>query len=258
MKSKTRHIIRINWRLLSLIGLIILVSGCHKSFYLTYADYHRYDIKQDTLHTSVGAEISQLIGPYKSQLDDEMSVVIGRVPVTLQKGRIESTLGNWVADAIAEYVNKQTGRKVDLAICNYGGLRIPQISAGPLTVGKIYELMPFDNYVVTMELNGQVLTRLLEKIADYGGWPVSSSLRMEVSNDRITKAEINGQSISAQKIYLVALSDYLANGGDRLDLLTSLPYHNLNVYYRDALIQSAKNQEVIVAEIEGRIKYSDQ
>lgn len=234
---------------------VLMVSACHPTLHLSSADYHRYEIGQDSLRNSTGTEIDQLIEPYKSQLDEEMNVVIGTVPKTLSKEKIESTLGNWIADAIAQYVNSKTNRPVDLAICNYGGVRIPEIAAGPLTVGKIYELMPFDNYVVTMELDGEVLRKLLRRIADYGGWPVSSGLRMEVRNGRVTKAQLNGQPISPGQTYFIALSDYLANGGDKLDFLADLPFDNLNTYYRDALIEAAKNQSKIVAEIEGRIKY---
>ena len=232
-----------------------MVSSCHPPLRLSSAQYHRYEIGQDSILTSAGSEINQLIEPYKSQLDEAMNEVIGRVPRSLHKEKIESTLGNWIADALAQFVNQKTGRPVDLAICNYGGVRIPELAAGPLTVGKIYELMPFDNYVVTMELDGAVLMKLLQRIADYGGWPVSSGLRMEVGKDRITQAQLDGKPVSPDQTYFVALSDYLANGGDQLSFLADLPFDNLNTYYRDALIETARNQEEIVAEIEGRITY---
>ncbi len=237
------------------ICFLLLLWGCHTPRHLVSADYQRYEINSDTLHTPTGNEISQLIAPYKSKLDDQMEMIIGSITHPLRKGKIESTLGNWTADAIAEYTEKATGRTVDLSICNYGGIRIPMIPAGPLKVGDIYELMPFDNYVVTMELTGKTLTKLLKQIADYGGWPVSSSLQMEIVNGKIDKALIHGNHISPQKTYFVVLSDYLADGGDRLDFLISLPRVNLGVFYRDALIAVAKSQKEITAKLEGRIKY---
>lgn len=243
-----------------LVGALVwaLSAGCHAPRNLLSADYHRYEIAQDTLHTPLGLEISQLIEPYKAQLDAEMNTVIGTVPKTLYKDRVESTLGNWTADAIATYVEGETGKTVDLAICNYGGIRIPELSAGPLTTGKIYELMPFDNYVVTMNLKGTVLLRLLQRIADYRGWPVSGALRLEVVNERVAKAVIHGSPVQADQEYFVALSDYLAEGGDQLDFLSELPRTNLNIYYRDALIEVAKQQNEITADLEGRIKYLNQ
>lgn len=240
------------------VSFILLLWGCHTSRHLVSADYQRYKIDSDTLHTPGGDEISLLIAPYQSQLNDQMETIIGWITHPLRKGKTESTLGNWTADAIAEYTEKVTGRTVDLSICNYGGIRVPMIPAGPLKVGHIYELMPFDNYVVTMELSGKTLIKLLKIIADYGGWPVSSSLKMEIVNGKISKALIHGSQILPQKTYFVVLSDYLANGGDRLDFLISIPRNNLGVYYRDALIEVAKNQKEITAEIEGRITYIKQ
>lgn len=243
-----------------LVGVLVwtLSIGCHTPVHLRSADYHRYEIVQDTQHTLLGLEISQLIEPYKAQLDAEMNMVIGTVPVPLYKDRVESTLGNWTADAIASYVEGATGKTVDLAICNYGGIRIPELPAGPLTTGKIYELMPFDNYIVTMNLKGSVLLRLLHRIADYRGWPVSGALRLEVVNERVAKAVLHGTPIQEDQEYFVALSDYLAEGGDQLDFLNDLPRTNLNVYYRDALIEVAKKQKEITADLEGRIKYLNQ
>ncbi len=238
--------------------LLTLLWSCHAPKYVTSADYQRYEINEDRPTTAAGADIAQLITPYKTQVDKEMNTVVATLPQPLKKQKIESTLGNWLTDAIADYVENETGRKVDLAICNYGGIRIPMLSAGPLTVGDLYELMPFDNYVVTMELTGSTLKQLLQRIKDYGGWPVSGTLRMEVNNDQIEKALIHQEPLSPDKTYFVALSDYLANGGDRLDFLSVLPHENLNVYYRDALIESAKRQKEIVATIEGRIIFQDQ
>lgn len=237
------------------VFLLFLLWSCHTPRYVTSADYHRYEINQDTLSLSAGKDIDQLIAPYKVQIDEKMNVVVANLPRPLKKQKTESTLGNWMADAIAEFVQKETGREVDLAICNYGGVRIPMLPAGSLTVGDIYELMPFDNYLVTMELKGSTLLQLLKQIAAYGGWPVSGSLRLEIQGNHIRKALIHKEPISPDKTYFVALSDYLANGGDRLDFLTELPHKNLNVYYRDALIETAKRQKEIIASIEGRIIY---
>lgn len=252
---------RINTKISPAVGIVFLVAllwSCHTPRYVTSADYHRYEISQDTLTTAAGNEIKQIIAPYKAEVDEEMNTVIATLPRSLKKQKIESTLGNWLADAIAEFVEEKTGREVDLAICNYGGVRIPMLPAGPLTVGDLYELMPFDNYVVTMELKGTTLLKLLKRIADYGGWPVSGSLRLAVQNDQVRKALIHQEPISPEKTYFVALSDYLANGGDRLDFLIERPHQNLNVYYRDALIETAKRQKEIAATIEGRIIYQDQ
>ncbi len=49
----------------------------------------------------------------------------------------------------------------DIAITNGGGLR-RTLEKGPITMGDMYEIMPFDNYLVTFDLKGEdVKKRLL-------------------------------------------------------------------------------------------------
>ena len=97
-----------------------------------------------------------MIEPYKSTLDVQMNEVIGTVSQEMTKKKPESTLGNWYADAMIAGTKKE-GYPVDFAISNYGGLRVPYISAGPLTRGEIYELCPFDNLLVIVDVPGDIL-----------------------------------------------------------------------------------------------------
>ncbi len=74
------------------------------------------------------------------------------------------SVGNLVADAMRAEASRRAGRPVPFAIVNTGGLRKNAIGAGALTTSDIYELLPFDNMLVLVELTGEQLSRLLAEV----------------------------------------------------------------------------------------------
>ncbi len=239
-----------------ILGLLTVFSGCSRVYHIAKEDPQTIRINEKIAASPSDSEVESLIAPYKAQLDQQMSQVIGQSAMELLKEKPESTLGNWVADAILDYAIRHTGKDLDLAMSNYGGLRIPSLPAGEINKGKIYELMPFDNYLVVLSLKGDVLMRLFERIADYGGWPISRGVQLSIRDSLVHEVTLHGLPIYNQKIYTIVISDYVANGGDRCDFLEDQPRENLEVYFRDALIDQVmwleKNGKQIEATIEGR------
>ncbi|GAA5221414.1 5'-nucleotidase C-terminal domain-containing protein [Membranihabitans marinus] len=234
--------------------LALLLSGCKPYAHLSQAHFERYNVAETEIEGDEVKAINDIIEPYRIEEEREMNTVIATVPTIMTRQNVESTIGNWVADAMDEYIETNTGETMDLSICNYFGIRITRLAAGDLKVGQIYELMPFDNYLVTMEIDGSTLLQLLEVIASNDGWPVSKQLSMTIADGQIQSATLNGQAIDEGRNYRIGLSDYLANGGSNLSFLKDLPYNNTGVYLRDAFIEIAKKHGVVSAELEGRIK----
>jgi 5'-nucleotidase len=84
------------------------------------------------------------------------SRVLGHSKDALTRNRQgESALGDWVADAM------RTAAGTDFAFQNPGGLRA-DLDAGEVTMGDVYEVMPFDNQVATVTLTGSQVLDLLE------------------------------------------------------------------------------------------------
>lgn len=71
----------------------------------------------------------------------------------------ESTLGNWVADAVRWYA------KTDVAFVNSGTFRA-DLAAGALTARDIRDVLPFENTVVSFSCTGRELERLLRHNAE--------------------------------------------------------------------------------------------
>lgn len=165
-----------------------------------------------------------------------MNAVIATLAVDLEKKQPEGTLGNIMADAMKVMAEKYYGTQVDAAFMNYGGIRLPIVKAGIITKGKVFELMPFDNIIILQKLPGNVFKNFLDHIASRGGWPVAG-LTMEIKNGKAENVLINGKAFDINAVYTVANSDYVANGGDKADMLRSVPQINNGSLFRDALIE---------------------
>ncbi len=232
-----------------------LFSSC-KSYYTvnkTENQYLKIDKKLDSIKDQ---KIESIIAPYKTKLDKKMNQIIGYADY-LNKARPESTLGNWMADAIAQKASELSGEKIDFAVQNYGGLRLAEIPAGPVTLGKMYELMPFQNFLTILTVKGNILKQFFDRMADYGGWPISKSVKYQISGNKAKNIYINGKPLDLNATYTIALSDYIANGGDRCFFLKNQKKYLTDILIRDILIEKVKEENAkghhISSKIDGRV-----
>lgn len=220
-----------------LISLSIV--SCSKQVYTADVDTSYYRI---TNRNKTDKDLDKLISPYKAQLDAKMNEVIAFNEKEMTKARPNSTLGNWFADALleeAEYVYK---REIDMAMQNYGGIRVPFLKQGDITVGNIYELMPFDNQLVLLTMDGKLLQQLLDRICEKGGWPISATLKFTQNGDKAEDVYIKGEPLDNSKKYTVALADYIANGGDNCFFLEKADREDNDVLIRDLIIDHLKRK----------------
>jgi 2',3'-cyclic-nucleotide 2'-phosphodiesterase (5'-nucleotidase family) len=187
-----------------------------------------------------------------------MEVPLAELANDLSKKMPESTLGNMMADILLNKTQQYADKKIDFAVLNYGGIRIPSLTKGTLKVIHAYNLMPFDNYLVTQELNGQQVQDFCDSIALKKGWPVSG-IAFKIKNDKAVEVKVHGQSLDPSKKYELATNDYLAGGGDGMAFLKDIPNQNTGVLFRDAIMEYWKEQQAagkkIDAQIENRIIY---
>jgi 2',3'-cyclic-nucleotide 2'-phosphodiesterase (5'-nucleotidase family) len=247
--------------ILRLIPLYLLIAwgifsfqACKTHFAIqTMEDSHfRFNEKYE----ATDPDIDSIVSPYKAKLQGEMSTVIGSNEEALIKGQPESLLGNWVADAIRDYCVRN-GFEVDFALQNYGGLRVGELPAGPINLGQIYELMPFENMLVILEADAGDVEKFFQRIAVYGGWPVSSEVRVSFNNGEVSSLSLSGSALDQERTYKIALPDYIANGGDRCDFFKDNSQNNTGVLIRDVLVSDiklkAKNGKPIAASLDGRV-----
>lgn len=244
-------------RLLYLSITVLLLSGCSKKQYVHVADIDTDYIRVNKYSAKEDKTVKDMIAPYKEQLDAEMNVVLGVIAEDMIKSKPNSNLGNWFADLLQTIANIEFDGYIDFAVQNYGGLRVPVVTKGDLIVGDIYEVMPFDNKLVVLNLSGEKTLMLLNRIAEYGGWPISSNLTFGIEDDKATDIMIKGKPFDIKKYYRVALPDYTANGGDRCTFLKEEPQEDNDKMIRDLIIEYFQNNppaEPIVAPTGIRIK----
>lgn len=247
------------WIVKPILSLILALSlaACAPKPLLVAAHHER----QYTVDTAVAPDSAfiKLVAPYKRGVDTLMQQVIGRTDVPLTKAQPECLLGNFMADASLEAARK-LDPKVDAAVMNYGGIRVPIIMPGAITRAKLFELMPFDNQLCIVEIPGAAMLQFCNHIAAARGWPVSG-LKFVIKAKLAEQITVNGAALDPNRVYRVAVNDYLANGGDNCSFLRDLPRQSSRRLLRDILTEylaaldaSGKTLHPV---IEDRITYAE-
>ena len=235
----------------------MLLGSCQSYQHFVKEEGQYYQLNSSE-HQEADSSTAAIYAPYKKQLEAKMNEQLGQLDVDLIKEQPESNMGNFTADMVAVQAQLYTGQSIDFAVLNYGGLRLPSIPKGPLKKGKIYELLPFDNMIVVVELKGSELPALFEHICMKGGWPVSAAVRMQMDDEFAPhNISLEGQAIVPDQNYRIATIDYLANGGDNCNFFKGKKRYETGKFLRDAAIeyisaQTAKGK-TIKARKEGRI-----
>ena len=210
-------------------------------------------------------DIKSLITTYEEKLKIEMEVVIGETLVDLDGERAnvrtrETNLGNLIADMMRELANSE------IAITNGGGIRA-SIKKGKIKVGDVYNVLPFDNLIVKLELSGKDIILALENGFSQvekgaGRFPQVSGLTVKVNlkkppMSRVIEVLINGKPLDPDKIYTVATNDFMAAGGDGY---TSFKNAKSSVWVtgnwmRDDFIEYIKKHTPLNPQVEGRIVF---
>lgn len=234
------------------LGFFILLGCSPQLSYHASSDFTSVDesIRQE-------AEFVSFIEPFKENMEAKMGSVIGTTQKALTRGGRESLLGNFVTDLQLEYAQKAFGYPIDISIINNGGMR-NDLPKGPVTLGNIYELSPFDNFLVVLELQADDVKRLAEFIAERKNMAFQG-MQITSEKNKLSELTINGKELESNKTYLLVINDYLANGGDNMEFLVGLPVkENSTTSIRDMLItmiqQKTASGEILDAEIEGRLK----
>ena len=200
--------------------------------------------------------LEALVAQFRDRMGEEVRQVIGEALVPLAKAVPEGTLGNFATDAMLWAARREMSHPIHMAMTNNGGLRVP-IAPGPITVGQMFELMPFENKLSVLTLSGSQVQELADELADRRGQPIAGFSFHIVLVGEIRVARdvlVGGAPLDPAAEYRIVTNDYLANGGEDLaSLLDPRDREDLPVLLRDALIDYVREMGQIRSEIEGRI-----
>lgn len=187
----------------------------------------------------------------KFQVEAEpiLSKVVGEASAAFTHNSKEDNvtlLGRWSSEVMKE----RTG--VQVAIQNGGGLR-RTLEAGTITMGDMYDIMPFDNQLVTMELKGSDLKMAIDHginnpevgNGQFAGLIVEFD-KNAVFESRITKISLeNGTPIDMEAYYTVVTNDFLMTGGDKYDFSNAKVVVDTFIPIRDVLVEAIVEAKVI-------------
>jgi 5'-nucleotidase/UDP-sugar diphosphatase len=204
----------------------------------------------------VMALMGQVIAEAKVDLVGERAIVRKR----------ESNLGNLIADGM---VWKTRNAGVQIALQNGGGIRA-SIPKGPITVGKVYEVLPFGNTLVVMDLKGKEILAALEN--GVSQWEQGAGRFLQVSGlryafdlarpagSRVVRVEVRTAKgfapLDLEATYRVVVNNFIANGGDGFTVLKEAQGYRVDTGFSDAesFMDYLKELKVVEAQVEGRIE----
>jgi 2',3'-cyclic-nucleotide 2'-phosphodiesterase (5'-nucleotidase family) len=185
--------------------------------------------------------IQNFIKPYSVHLNKTLDSALAYNPSNLNKnnGKLNTALGNLMADIVMEQANpilkSRTNREIDFVLLNHGGIR-SNISKGKVSARTAYNIMPFENEIVVVEITGKKVNEMLKYLERAKTAHPVSGINISVDkNYRVINAKIQGKAINTNQNYLIATSDYLQQGGDNMKFFED----PVNVYKIDYKLRNS-------------------
>jgi 2',3'-cyclic-nucleotide 2'-phosphodiesterase (5'-nucleotidase family) len=230
----------------NLLIILFLGAGLSACSFGVYKNISANNIS--VINTNQKNAIDSIVEPYKVEIDGEMNQIIGTAHVDFIKNRPNGNLNNLITDILLS-AKKEFGLTNEPVICiqNFGGLRT-SINKGKVTIGDIFKVLPFDNFVYAVKLPHSAEQEVIEWIKQSGGHPIAGC---KVFSDKIVfnnQKEINDD-------FWVITSDYLYNGGDHaLFFNKKIAVKESGILLRDVVIKYIKANPNLLDDSKERIK----
>ncbi len=250
------------------VGQTLICQAGSYSYYLGQLDAyvedgqivkHRGFLRPVTEKTPERQDVAAVIKQYEDKLEKQMSQVVGQAGVALdgERSRVrsqETNLGNLIADAMRER------GEADVALVNGGGIRA-SIDAGPITLGELLTVLPFNNELVTLELTGALLEQILQRDAagaaeeDNGGFLQVSGVSFTIRQGQAADVKVGDQPLQAGQTYKVATVDFLADGGNGYTAFQQGQNKRMvGVLLSQLVLDYLAAHEPVAPQVEGRIR----
>jgi len=194
-------------------------------------------VTQDAADDRTQARIAGLVARYRDAAAAVADAPAGTLTGALTKqddGTGQSTLGNFIADAQLAAMAAPEKGGAQIAFMNWGGLRAPITPGadGVVRFGDLYAAQPFGNLLVVKALTGAQIRAALE----YQFARQQERMLMSVSHGfsyafdasrpagaRVSDIRLDGRPIEESATYRVAMSNFMAQGGDGFTVFTDAP-----------------------------------
>jgi 5'-nucleotidase / UDP-sugar diphosphatase len=204
----------------------------------------------DPVVAAIVSKARQEVAPVKNQL-------VGKTTVSLdhnREGQESSLLGQWTTDRMRD----ATG--ADIAFQNAGGLRTG-IPAGDITLGNFYEVLPFDNTLVTVDMTGAQIMKVLQHgmfspkigMVQFSGIKVTWDSSLPATGRILAVTLPDGTPLAPDRSYKVVTNDFMAAGGDKFTMFREgKNMVDTNIPLRDALADYLRKNNLISPRLDDR------
>ena len=206
--------------------------------------------------------VDKMVAVYSPKVK-ELEVVLGSLKGELKKsGTGSGSLGNFVTDGMRAQASLKTGRPVTVALMNSGGIRRNTIGEGELQARDIFELLPFENALITLDLTGEQLMKLLQAIVSRREAQSGARIIYKINADKTSELEgaklrdASGEKdIDPSATYTVVTIDYLYRvGGSAYGFLREgKNMKELGITLRDAIMNYVKSETAAGRDIMPRL-----
>lgn len=172
----------------------------------------RTDIRQIVANETAGADpaVDSIVRTAVARVESRSSQVVATIGAPMLRRGEQYPLGNLVADA-----TRAIGQG-DFGLWNNGGIRT-DLTAGTLTFGGVYTIVPFGNSLAKVRLRGRDVARVLEAAAIGRNGPSAhvAGMRVEIDPTRpagsrvVRVTDMTGRPLDPNKIYALITSDFI-------------------------------------------------
>ncbi|MBM3275020.1 MAG: 5'-nucleotidase C-terminal domain-containing protein, partial [Candidatus Sericytochromatia bacterium] len=193
--------------------------------------------------------VESAVAPYKAKLDPIVKETIGVANGDFKRYNsrdLESTLNNLIADATLAAARKHNPQ-VEFALVSSGTPR-NNVSAGPITVEKVFFALPFDNKIVNVTVTGDVareMLRIQRRPGENKRHAISANAAYTLipapnGKQDIRDITIDGKAFDKNRTYTIAVTDYMSDGGAGFAMLPGQPRQDTGIIQRYALLTHIK------------------
>ncbi|GAE33718.1 5'-nucleotidase C-terminal domain-containing protein [Halalkalibacter akibai] len=191
--------------------------------------------------TAVDQEIQEKVDAYNAEMGDLLDEVIGKTETGLNRsGNGDTQLGNFWTDSIRYYT------KSDIALTNNGGIRA-NIPAGDIKKFDIYTIEPFANEIMKIEMTGAAVKEVIKYSYERRNSIdlQTSGLTYKIITNNTgryidSELKVDGQLIEDDKMYIVAVGDYIGTGGSGYNFAGEI-IETTSGFMTDSMIAYAKH-----------------
>jgi len=125
-------------------------------------------------------------------------------------------------------------------------------------IGDVYAVLPFDNTVVTVTLDGRQLREMCRQAAakrGTGGFPSVSGITFDAGPDGVNDIRVGGAPLDENRSCTVAINSFTAGGGDGYSVFEGVERVDSGVSLRDAVIDLMRKDRVLKVDSTERIRF---